>query len=117
MSNKDFAVAVNKFFFYAMNYDSVAITYPTLWNGKVTNYLPSFFNAFDKMDIEHLWGKFQSAYNRSGCRGAIMDFYGELDGSNRAKFLTWINNNFKQRDDFGISMAMLEGNEVEEVGA
>lgn len=104
MTNTNFAIAVNKFFFYAMNYSQADITYPTLFNGNVTRSLPDFFLAFDKGSIEHLFGKFNSAYDKYGSRGAVMAFYGELDGTNRYKLLSWINENYKMRDDFGISI-------------
>lgn len=104
MSNRDFAIASNKFFYYVMNYEHSKITYPTIHSGEVSNYLPEFFNAFDKYSIEHLYGKFKYFHEKYGSYGAIMAFYGELDGDNRWKLMKWINENYKQRDGFGISL-------------
>jgi len=65
-------------------------------------YLPSFFKAFEPHEIEHFVGKWKSAYQRSGCYGAVNDFYGELDGTHRVKILEYINETYTQRDDFGL---------------
>lgn len=106
MTNKDFAVAVTKFFYYANNYNCVPVTYNAPGRGEVTEYLPSFFLAFDKFDIDHFNGKFEYFYKKFNGRSgaAIIEFFAELDGTNRAKLCKWINENFKQNEDFGISL-------------
>lgn len=108
MTNKDFAIAVNKFFFYAMNYPLVEVEYPTLFDGTQKKHLPSFFNAFEPSIIAHYVGKWESAYKRVGSYGAINVFYGDLDGKHRAKMLKYINENFTQREDFGINLEEVE---------
>lgn len=108
MTNKDFALAVNKFYYYANNWGYANVTYPTLSRGQVTEYIQDFFLAFEPYDVEHLLGKFNHAYKEYGCRAAMMAFYGELDGEHRARLLTWINANFKQSDEFGISVKTLD---------
>lgn len=40
----------------------------------------------------HLESKFTTAYERSGYRGAIIDFYSELDNENRKILCDYINN-------------------------
>lgn len=107
MTNKDFALAVNQFFFYANNWSCDDITFNSLL-GETTAYIPEFFLAFDKHDVEHLLGKWQYAYEHYGCRGAMMGFYGELDGNNRAKLLNWIYTNYKHNEEFGISVKTLD---------
>lgn len=108
VANKDFAVSVNKFFYYIHNYDMVAITYPTLFNGDKTEYLPSFFKAFEPSIVEHLLGKFRSFANKSGSASAIISLYAELDGKNRARLCKWINENYSQSEEFGINLAEVE---------
>jgi len=108
MTNKEFAIAVNKFFFYAMNYPMVEVEYPTLFDGMQKKYLPSFFKAFEPYLVQHLIGKWESAYERRGSYGAINDFYGELDGTQRAKMLKYINETYEQKDEFGINLAEAE---------
>lgn len=103
MENREFAIAVNKFFYFAMNFTTSEITYPS-YDGMRTEYLPSFFNAFEKHLIEHIKGKWDSAFRTGGAYGAMFAFYADLDGENRAKFLAWVNENYKQRDTFGISL-------------
>lgn len=109
MTNKDFAASVTKFFYYANNYNCVAITYNALGRGEVTEYLPEFFKAFQPMAIDHLWGKFNSyyeEYRRSAA--AMIEWFAALDGSNRARLLKWINENYKQSESFGINLSMAE---------
>lgn len=105
MNAKDYAIAVNKFFYFANNWNSEEVTYPTLFRGKVTEYIPAFFQAFEPYNIEHLLAKFNHCYELYGCRGVIMGFYAELDGENRARLLQWAYDNFQQSDDFGINLS------------
>ena len=47
MTNANIAlIAINKFFFYAMNYPCVPITYKSIDGTEKKDYLPSFFKAF-----------------------------------------------------------------------
>lgn len=122
MTKKDFAIAVNKFFYYAMNYKCVEVTYKS-FNGDKTEYLPAFFkdNIFH-CNTAHMVGKWKGAiikkydkddypiYNDS--YGVMMRFYAELDGNNRASLLAWICENYQQNDDFGISLATLDNMEI-----
>lgn len=106
MTNKDFAIAVTKFFYYANNYPCVPVTYNALGRGEVTEYLPSFFLAFDKYSVDHLNGKFEYFYEKCNGRSgaAIIEFFAELDGDNRAKLCKWINENFQQDESYGINL-------------
>lgn len=104
MTNRDFCIASNKFFYYAMNFNAKQITYPSIQGGNKTEYIPEFFEAFEPNLIEHLLGKWRYLYEEYGCHDVIMRFYAELDGENRTKMLSWINENYQQREDFGISI-------------
>ena len=108
MTNKDFALAVNRFFYYANNWKCKEITYPSLAGHDITKYIPAFFEAFSKERIEWLLGKWNACYEDYGCRGVMMAFYAELDGNNRALLLSWINENYQLDEGFGISLKTLE---------
>lgn len=108
MTNADFAIAVNKFFFFANNFPTKAITYKSIDGTEKTKYAPSFFECFEPWAVEHLLGKWASAYDRYGCYGCMNAFYGELDGGNRYRFLKWVNENYEQKDNFGISIPAKE---------
>ena len=93
MDTKSMIIGTNKFFFYAMNYPLVKITFPSIAGGNKTEYLPSFFKDFPPHIIEHFVGKWKSACDQ-GSYGAIMYFYGQLDGSYRKIMLEHIMNNY-----------------------
>lgn len=91
MTNANIALmAINKFFFYAMNYPSVLITYKSIDGTEKKAYLPSFFKAFPPYLVEHFKDKWEYSYKFYGSYGAVMKFYGELDGSNRNLMLNHI---------------------------
>lgn len=103
MNNRDFAIACNKFFYYAMNYKYATVEV-TDFEGKRETYAPQFINAFP-IDVRlHLIGKFNSAFDAHGSYGAIMSFYADLDGKNRMRFLSWVNDNFDESGEFGINL-------------
>lgn len=120
MTNNEFAIAVNKFFYFAMNYPFANVTYKT-FDGEKTEYLPSFLNAEWCCNTAHIVSKWKSAcikcYDEDGyptyndSYGTINRFYAELDGGNRMALLKWVNENYKHDDTWGIRL------ETEEVGA
>lgn len=113
MTKADFAIAVNKFFYFAMNYSFGQVTYQT-FDGEKTEYLPTFLNANWHCNKAHMVGKWKAAcikkydendypiFNDS--YGTINRFYAELDGKNRMAFLTWVMENYKQDDNYGICL-------------
>jgi hypothetical protein len=91
MTNADIALlAINKFFYYAMNYPLVEIEFPSVGGGKRKEYLPSFFYAFPPYLIEHLFGKWEECCGSTDSYGYLMKFYGQLDGTNRNLMLNYI---------------------------
>lgn len=103
MDNKTFAIAVNKFFYYVNNYEYRWVTFPTIHRGEVSEYLPDFFWAFPAESIEWLLGKWDAFLETFGRNGAMMNFYAELDGTNRALLLKWINENYELPDGYGMN--------------
>lgn len=83
-------IAINKFFFYAMNYPMVEVEYKSIDGKMKKRYLPSFFKAFPTFIVEHLIGKWEYAYEQCGCYGSVMKFYGELDSNYRNMMLNHI---------------------------
>ena len=71
--------AINKFIFYAYNFEHNFIA--KVWG---TGSLG-----------QHLSGKFQEAYSRYGAMGALLAFYAELDRGNKVKLLTYIVDTYK----------------------
>ena len=86
-------IAINKWFFYAMNYNVVPVEIED-FQGKRTEYLPDCFNAFPLWLRAHLAGKWDSIYESYGSRAVLMVFYSELDWNNRKFLMEWVLNNY-----------------------
>ena len=71
--------AINKFFYFSMNF-------PYDFIEKVWGDEPWLVN--------HLKGKFNGLYDSDGSYGVINAFYGELSTSNRIKLMDWVMNNY-----------------------
>lgn len=111
MTNADIAlIAINKFFFYAMNYPCVPIIYKSIDGTEKKDYLPSFFKVFPPYLVEHLKGKWEYACDKCGSYGAIMKFYGELDGSNRNLMLNHIIDTYNGEQRIPLNEEMAERN-------
>lgn len=110
MTKKDFANAVNKFFYYANNFKTALVSYHSIDGTDKSQYMPEFFEAFRNgpSAIEWLWKKWQRLYGDYGSRGVMMAFYGELDGKNRALLLGWIHENYEFDEGYGINLKTLE---------
>ena len=87
-------IAINKFFFYAQNYPMVEVTFPSIRGVQRTEYLPSFFKAFEPHLVEHLMGKWVNATDKTDSYGYLMKFYAELDGTYRQMMLKYIMENY-----------------------
>ena len=86
-------VAINKWFYYAMNYHVVAVEVST-FEGDKTMMLPDFFNAFPKYLRSHIASKWEYGYDTYGSRAALMWLYGELDWTNRKLVIEWVMENY-----------------------
>lgn len=102
-------IAINKFFFYAMNYPMVEVTFKSITGVQRREYMPSFFKAFPPHLIEHLWGKWQECCECTDSYGYLMKFYGQLDGSNRNLMLNYIMDTYN--DEGRIPLNKTEGAE------
>lgn len=86
-------IAINKWFYYAMNFGSKEMPVAT-FDGEKMMYLPDCFEAFPKHLRLHLKGKWDYAYEKYGSRTVLMAFYAELDGTNRKLLMEWVLNNY-----------------------
>ena len=86
-------IAINKWFYYAMNYNVVPMEIND-YAGKRTEYLPDCFEAFPSHLRGHLFSKWDSLYESYGSRAVLMAFYAELDGTNRKLLMEWVLNNY-----------------------
>ena len=92
-NTKTAMIAINKWFYYAMNYNVVEIEVEN-FDGTKKEYLPDCFNAFPKTLRAHLAKKWDTLYGLYGSRAVLMAFYGELDWSNRKLLMEWVLNNY-----------------------
>ena len=86
-------IAINKWFYYAMNYPVVPVEVAD-FDGTRNEYLPDFFNAFPLYLRKHLMKKWNAYYEDYGSRAVLMVFYGELDGENKKILMEWVLNNY-----------------------
>lgn len=94
-TNNTSIVAINKFFYYSMNYPVVKIEYPSITGSPMSEYLPDFFNAFPLYIREHLAGKWRACTTgKTDSYGYINKFYGELDSTYRVMMLRYIMENY-----------------------
>lgn len=92
-NTKTAMVAINKWFYYAMNYNVVGMLVND-FEGERTEYLPDCFLAFPTHLRKHLFGKWESLYETYGSRAVLMAFYAELDGTNRKRLMEWVLENY-----------------------
>jgi hypothetical protein len=71
--------AINKWFYFTMNYPNDFIE--KVW-------------ADEPWIVGHLKGKFEHYYESYGCNGVFSQFYAALDNGNRIKLLTWVMENY-----------------------
>ena len=86
-------VAINKWFYYAMNYRVVEIEIAD-YKGERTEWLPDCFNAFPKSLRGHLAEKWNALYESYGSRAVLMAFYAELSGNYRKDLMQWVMENY-----------------------
>ena len=101
-NTKTAMIAINKWFFYAMNYPVVEVEIAD-YNGERTEMLPDCFNAFPKTLRGHLAGKWNALYETYGSRAVLMAFYGELSGNYRKDLMEWVLNNYNDEQKLNFN--------------
>jgi hypothetical protein len=95
-------IAINKWFYYAMNYNVVEIEVEN-FDGTTTMYLPDCFNAFPKTLRSHLAGKWDALYEKYGSRAVLMAFYGELSSNYRKDLMAWVLENYNDEQKLNFN--------------
>lgn len=95
-------VAINKWFYYAMNYRVVEVEISD-FAGTRTEYLPDCFNAFPKSLRGHLAGKWNALYESYGSRAVLMAFYAELSSNYRKDLIQWVMDNYNDEVKFNFN--------------
>ena len=94
--------AINKWFYYAMNYRVVEVEVGD-YNGTRTEYLPDFFNAFPLWLRGHLAGKWNTLYEKYGSHAVLMAFYGELSSNYRKDLMAWVLENYNDEQKLSFN--------------
>lgn len=94
--------AINKWFYYAMNYRVVEVEVGD-HNGTRTEYLPDFFNAFPLWLRGHLAGKWNALYEDYGSRAVLMAFYAELSSNYRKDLMAWVLENYNDEQKLNFN--------------
>ncbi len=94
--------AINKWFYYAMNYPVVEVEVGD-HNGTRTEYLPDFFNAFPLWLRGHLAGKWNALYEDYGSRAVLMAFYAELSSNYRKDLMAWVLENYNDEQKLSFN--------------
>lgn len=95
-------VAINKWFYYAMNYRVVEVEVST-FDGDTKMWLPDFFNAFPKTMRAHFASKWNYGYEEYGSRAVLMWFYGELSTNYRIDLMEWVLENFNDEQKLNFN--------------
>jgi hypothetical protein len=94
--------AINKWFYYAMNYNVVPMEVET-FDGVKTEYLPDCFNAFPKTLRAHLAKKWDTLYGLYGSRAVLMAFYAELSSNDRKDLMAWVLENYNDEQKLNFN--------------
>lgn len=95
-------VAINKWFFYAMNYRVVEVEIAD-YKGERTEMLPDCFNAFPKSLRGHLAEKWNYGYETYGSRAVLMWLYGELSSNYRKDLIKWVMENYNDEQKLSFN--------------
>ena len=101
-NTKTAMIAINKWFYYAMNYPVVEIEIAD-FNGNRKEYLPDCFNAFPLWLRGHLAVKWNALYGDYGSRAVLMAFYAELSSNYRKDLMAWVLENYNGEQKLSFS--------------
>lgn len=101
-NTKTAMIAINKWFYYAMNYNVVEIEVED-FDGTKKEYLPDCFNAFPKTLRAHLAKKWDTLYGLYGSRAVLMAFYAELSDNYRKDLIQWVMDNYNDEHKFNFN--------------
>ena len=81
--------AINKWFYYAMNYNHKKMEVRT-FSGVEDKYLPDCFEAFPLHIRQHFLEKWNALYETYGCRAVLAAFFNELSDTYRIPLMEWV---------------------------
>jgi len=99
---KTAAIAINKWFYYSMNYKVVNVEVTT-FEGSEKKLLPDCFNAFPKHLRAHLAKKWDAIYGLYGSRAVLMTFYGEISTEYRIMLIEWVMQNYNDEQKINFN--------------
>jgi len=85
--------AINKWFYYAMNFGCKKMEVAT-FSGIEQEYCPDCFEAFPPNMRGHLLNKWNGIYESYGSDAVLMRFYAELSTNYRKDLMQWVLNNY-----------------------
>lgn len=94
--------AINKFVYFALNYNVIAVEYTDFCGSNKTEYVPEFFKVFKEYEYPHLVSKWKET-ETLGSYGRVMAFYTLLDNAHRVAMLDYIVDNYK--DELSIHLS------------
>lgn len=87
--------AINKWFFFSMNYKIALHNWVDIHGGQRSEYIPQFLvEAKWTCNLDHMVQKWQMAVHNGNCYDYLNRFYAELDIENRIALLEWIMGNY-----------------------
>ena len=101
-NTKTAIIAINKWFYYAMNYNVVEMEVSS-FDGDKKMYLPDCFLAFPKYLRGHLAGKWDTLYDSYGSRAVLMAFYAELSSKYRKDLIKWVMENYNDEQKINFN--------------
>ena len=94
--------AINKWFYYAMNYRVVEVEVEE-FDGNHIEYLQDYLNALSMHLRKHLAGKWNYGHKTYGSRAALMWFYGELSSNYRKRLMLWVLENYNDEQKLNFN--------------
>lgn len=87
--------AINKWFYFSMNYKSDYYDWTTMYGEKKQDYLPTFIMEVKwACSLDHIIGKWNYILYDYNGYARMNKFYGELDSTNRKLLLEWVLENY-----------------------
>ena len=88
-------IAINKWMFHGWNYESVSLTYNTIFGTTKTVHVPQFLKEVKwTCHIGHMLEKWNRATRTHDPDTYLTKFYAELDNNNRQLLLEWVIQNY-----------------------
>lgn len=83
--------AINKWFYFSLNYETVLFNWQGIRGEPYSEYIPKFMaEAKWKCNLDHMVEKWQSVTSRGDAHAYLTRFYAELDTPNRIALLEWV---------------------------